>query len=93
METRMTNKEIEEFLNLLEESWLENRIAKRYLKNSGIENPTKFLAKEIESAPDLADLRERFAPIREKLSLNLQNAQMTETVYKLLLQILKQQQN
>jgi hypothetical protein len=86
----MNDKEITEFVNLIEETWLENMVARNYLKsNCGISNPTEFLQKEMEKIPQDALARRLFAPVKQALGQGLQDTESLARLYKALLEFSK----
>jgi len=86
----MTDAEIRDFVNHIEKMWLENYVAKRYLKNNcNIVDPTKFLAAEIEKIPKHAPLYSMFHKVRQAIGQGLQDTESFETLRKAVLESAK----
>jgi hypothetical protein len=86
----MTDEEIIEFVNLVEKTWLENLIARNYLKDHcGISDPTEFLKAELQKIPPDALVHSLFAPVRQAIGQGLQDTESFERLRKVLLESLK----
>jgi len=86
----MTEGEINVFVDYIEKLWLENSIAKKYLKNTcGILNPTEFFNEEISKIPKDDLVYRVFAPVRQKIGQGLQDTASFESLPKVILESLK----
>ena len=86
----MTDEQIIEFVNLVEKTWLENLVAKKYLKdNCEIPDPTEFFNKELAKIPPDALVYRFFAPIRRAIGQGLQDTESLEKLCKALLESAK----
>lgn len=86
----MTDEEIVVFVDQLEKLWIENYVAKRYLKNNcGIADPEDLLTQEAAKIPRQAGLYRLFEPARQAIGQGLQDSELFEKLRQALLKPLK----
>jgi len=75
----MTHEEILKLVDQLERLWVENYVAREYLKtHCNIADPRTFLASEAAKIPRQAGLYRMFEPYRLTIGKGLHNAQVLE---------------
>jgi hypothetical protein len=87
----MTDEEITEFVNLVEKTWLENIVARKYLReHCNITDPVRLLYDEIKKIPQNSPLYRYFAPVRQAIGQGLQDTEYFEKLHKAILEFSKQ---
>jgi hypothetical protein len=87
----MTDEEITEFANLVEETWLENIAARKYLReHCNITDPVKVLSEEIKKIPQDSQFYRYFAPIRQAIARGLHDTEYVDKLGKAILEFSKQ---
>lgn len=75
----MTPKEIAEFVDALENLWLQNRAARDYLKkHCGMDDPDKFLQEQVNHMPLDSLGRMQFAAVKQKVGQGLTDSTVLE---------------
>ena len=87
----MTDKEITEFVNLIEEAWLENIVARKYIReHCNIADPVTFLSEEVKKLPQDSLFHRHFFPIRQAIGQGLQDTEYFDKLRKVILELSKQ---
>jgi hypothetical protein len=87
----MTNEEISEFVNLVEQTWLESMVARNYLRNHcGVTDPANFLSEEVRKIPPNSPIYRYFAPVRQAISQGLRDTELFSKLHTAFLELGKQ---
>ena len=88
----MTDTEIIEFTDLVEKTWLENLVAREYLKkHCNVFDPANLLSEEIKKLPSDAFAYRVFAPVRQAIGQMFSDSQLFEELHKSLLELARKQ--